>query len=248
MACPALIYVFFNYNDPVALKGWAIPSATDIAFALGILSLLGPRVPAALKAFLLSVAIFDDLGAIIVIALFYTQNLSLTPLAISSFFVIVLAVLNRRGVSRAAPYVLVGIVIWVAVLKSGVHATLAGVLVALFVPISKPKDANESLLHSLEHSLHPWVAFGVLPVFAFANAGIPVLDLSLADLAQTVPLGISLGLIFGNQIGIMGMSWLAVKIGLSALPEGVDWPQIYGAAISLRSWFHDESFCRLIGI
>ena len=229
MAAPALIYVAFNSGDPGALRGWAIPTATDIAFALGVLSLLGSRVPTALKAFLLSVAIFDDLGAIIVIALFYTAKLSMTSLLIAAALIVVLFVLHRRGVMRPAAYILVGIPLWVAVLKSGVHATLTGVVVAMFIPL-RPKP-HASLLRDLEHSLHPWVAFGVLPIFAFANAGVSLAGLSPADALHPVPLGIVSGLFLGKQAGIMALCWLATRLRLATLPDGVNWRQLYGVAL-----------------
>ena len=236
MAIPALIFAALNWGDPVAMKGWAIPAATDIAFALGILSLLGPRVPPALKAFLLSVAIFDDLGAIIIIALFYSAQLSLTALLLAAFLVMGLFVLNRRGVMRPAAYFVLGIPLWVAVLKSGVHATLAGVVLAAFIPHrlgSTPGGSGEqdSLLLRLEHTLHPWVAFGVLPVFALANAGVPLLDISFTDLVHPVPLGIMGGLVLGKFIGIVGMSVLAVALKAADLPKGVGWRQLQGAAL-----------------
>ncbi len=229
MLLPASIYAALNWGDPAAMRGWAIPTATDIAFALGVLSLLGKRVPAGLKAFLLSVAIFDDLGAIIVIALFYTAKLSMLSLAIAAGLILVLLTLNRRGVMRPAAYILVGIPLWVAVLKSGVHATLAGVVLAMFIPLRAQK--GEAPLRHLEHSLHPWVAFGVLPIFAFANAGVPVMGLSLADSLHPVPLGIVLGLLFGKQIGIMAFCWLATKLRIATLPDGVNWRQLYGVAL-----------------
>ncbi len=233
MAAPAAIYLAFNAGDPVAMRGWAIPSATDIAFALGVLALLGNRVPVGLKAFLLSVAIFDDLGAIVIIALFYTAELSVTALLVAAGAIAVLAVLNRLRVLKVAPYLAVGAVLWIAVLKSGVHATLAGVVVAMFIPMRGAASAGEdaSPLRDLEHALHPWVAFGILPVFAFANAGVPVLHLSFADLFQPVPLGIALGLLAGKFIGILGSSWAAVKLGLGSLPKGVDWPQMAGMSL-----------------
>lgn len=234
MAAPALIYSVFNWGNPVAMRGWAIPSATDIAFALGILSLLGNRVPPALKAFLLSVAIFDDLGAIIVIALFYTAELSVVALSTAGIALLGLFTLNRAGVLKLPGYFLIGIVLWVAVLKSGVHATLAGVALALFIPVRKGDgtgECPECPLHWLEHKLHPWVAFGILPVFAFANAGVPVLGLSLAEVLRPVPLGISVGLLGGKLIGILGMSGLAVVLGLASLPKGVRWPQIVGVSL-----------------
>ncbi len=227
MSIPALIYVFFNRNDPVALNGWAIPAATDIAFALGVLASLGKRVPTSLKIFLLTLAIFDDLGAIVIIALFYTSDLSLLSLLVAAAFVIALFVLNRQGTRSIAAYVLIGIVLWVAVLKSGVHATLAGVVLALFIP-HKAKGDKPSLLKRLEHDLHPAVAFGVLPLFAFANAGIPLAGLTLNAFLQPVSLGITLGLFLGNQFGVFGFTWLAIKLGLARLPKSVRWIHMYG--------------------
>ena len=233
MLGPALFYVAFNYGDPVAMRGWAIPAATDIAFALGVMALLGPRVPAALKVFLLSVAIFDDLGAIIIIALFYTSKLSIVSLYIAAVFTLILSLLNMRRVTSLTPYILIGVVLWVAVLKSGVHATLAGVLVAFFIPIGKDSDGDDhsSPLHHLEHSLHPWVAFGVLPVFAFFNAGVSVLDLSVTDVFHPVPLGIAGGLLVGKQVGIFGACILAVKLKLASLPGNITWKQLYATGI-----------------
>jgi NhaA family Na+:H+ antiporter len=234
MLVPAACYAAFNGADPVAMRGWAIPAATDIAFALGVLSLLGNRVPTALKAFLLSVAIFDDLGAILVIALFYTADLSTSSLLVAAGLIGVLALLNRMGVMRLAAYILVGIALWVAVLKSGVHATLAGVVLAMFIPlrVSNPSSgSSESLLHHLEHMLHPWVAFGVLPVFAFANAGVSLIDLSIQDMLHPVPIGIVAGLFVGKQLGVMGMCWVATRLRLAVLPEGVTWRHLYGAAL-----------------
>jgi len=231
MAFPAIIYAMLNWGDADALRGWAIPAATDIAFALGVLSLLGNRVPAALKAFLLSVAIFDDLGAIIVIALFYTAQLSVTSLVIAAVLTVGLFALNRAGVMRPAAYILLGIPLWIAVLKSGVHATLAGVIVAMFIPLKEDDRVGHSPLRHLEHTLHPWVAFGVLPIFAFANAGVALGGLSLADTLHPVPLGIILGLFVGKQIGIFAFSWLAVKVGVASLPERVDWFNLYGVAL-----------------
>ena len=233
MVAPAACFAAFNWGDADAMKGWAIPTATDIAFALGVLSLLGNRVPSALKAFLLSVAIFDDLGAIVVIALFYTADLSLTSLSFAAVLIGGLACLNRFGVTRPAAYFLLGIPLWIAVLKSGVHATLAGVVLAMFIPIHHPKrtGAPESLLRHLEHTLHPWVAFGVLPIFAFANAGVAITGLSIADVMHPVPLGIVTGLFFGKQIGVMLMCWLAVLLKVASPPEGVSWRHLYGVAL-----------------
>jgi NhaA family Na+:H+ antiporter len=231
MAVPALIYTAINAGDPGALKGWAIPTATDIAFSVGVLALLGSRVPSSLKVFLLAVAIIDDLGAIVIIALFYTEHLSLASLIAATLGVVVLCVLNARGVMRPAPYVLTGIFIWVCVLKSGVHATLAGVVVALAIPLRSGASGQVSLLEQLEESLHPWVAFAVLPLFAFANAGVSLQGLSLAKLLEPVPLGIAAGLFPGKMIGILGATWLAVAAGLARRPEGATWPQLAGLAV-----------------
>ena len=233
MVVPAACYVLLNRGDAAAMRGWAIPAATDIAFALGVLSLLGPRVPAALKAFLLSVAIFDDLGAIVVIALFYTEKLSALSLVIAALLMAVLFVLNRMHVVRPAAYILVGVPLWIAVLKSGVHATLAGVVLALFIPLRAPETPAErpSPLRSLEHALHPWVAFGILPLFAFANAGVGLTGLSASDMLHPVPLGIVAGLLLGKQAGIFTACWLAVRIRLAALPEGVGWTTLWGTSV-----------------
>jgi Na+:H+ antiporter, NhaA family len=215
------------------MKGWAIPAATDIAFALGVLMLLGERVPAALKAFLLSVAIFDDIGAIIIIAAFYTAALSPAALAAALGLTALLALLNRAGITRRAPYVLVGLALWFALLKSGVHATLAGVLLALFIPLRQPDARNEQLspLHEFEQALHPWVAFGVLPVFAFANAGVPLAGVTLSQVLHPVSLGIVTGLVIGKQAGIVLLSWAAVRCGFASLPRDVSWGLIYGASL-----------------
>ena len=234
MIVPALIYLGINANDPHALAGWAIPTATDIAFAVGVLALVGSRVPPALKVFLLALAIIDDIGAIVIIAVFYTSKLSLTALALASFGVAILASLNSRGVTRIAPYVLTGLFIWVCVLKSGVHATLAGVVTALAVPLSGDgsRDANgHSPAAQLQESLHPWVNFGVLPAFAFANAGVSLAGLTIAKLVSSVPLGIALGLFIGKPIGVFSFSWAAIKLGLGSKPEGTGWVQLLGAGI-----------------
>ncbi len=231
MAIPAAIFAAINWGDPATLQGWAIPAATDIAFALGILALLGPRVPVALKVLLLAVAIIDDLGAIIIIALFYTDSVSLVSLAIGAVGLTILMILNRRGVMTVAPYVVVGTIIWVCVLKSGVHATLAGVLIALTIPLRpKPGVAVEPPLKRVEHGLHPWVAFCVLPIFAFANAGVALGGLAVSDLIAPLPLGIALGLFLGKQIGVLSFSWLGVRAGICRLPDGVTWPHVYGVA------------------
>jgi NhaA family Na+:H+ antiporter len=230
MAVPAAIYSYINWGDPVAIKGWAIPSATDIAFALGVLALLGSRIPQALKVFLMTLAIIDDLGAIIIIAIFYTADLSLFSLLLATVAIILLLIMNRRGVLGLAPYLLVGLVLWVAVLKSGVHATLAGVLTALFIPFKKLPGESQTQLERLEDDLHPAVVYGILPLFAFANAGIPLEAITFDYLLHPVPLGIAAGLFFGNQIGIFGLSWLAIKLGISEMPRDVSWLQLYGVA------------------
>lgn len=220
MAAPAAIYAFINWNDPVAMRGWAIPSATDIAFALGVLALLGNRVPHSLKLFLMTLAVVDDLGAIIIIAIFYTSDLSLLSLIVACAAVLTLFLMNRRGVLGIAPYLLVGLVLWAAVLKSGVHATLAGVLIAMFVPFKKLPGEKLTQLERIEHDLHPAVVYGILPVFAFANTGVPLAGLGLDSLFHPVPLGIAAGLFLGNQFGIFVLSWLAVKLGVAKLPAG----------------------------
>lgn len=227
MVVPALIYVGFNYYDPAALAGWAIPSATDIAFALGILALLGNRVPAGLKLFLLALAIIDDLGAIVIIALFYTSELSMTSLLIASAMITLLVVMNRRGVINHAAYILVGIVLWAAVLKSGVHATLAGVVLGLLIPFKN----NKAPFHALEHSLHAPVSFAILPLFAFANTGIGFGNITVKDFTDNVTLGIALGLFLGKQVGVFVFSTVAIKAGLGKLPQGVTWLQMYGVSV-----------------
>lgn len=231
MTLPALIYAWVNWGDATALKGWAIPSATDIAFALGVLAILGSRIPQSLKLFLMTLAIIDDLGAIVIIALFYTTNLSLTSLSLALVAIVVLFILQHRKVLGLTPYLLVGLFLWAAVLKSGVHATLAGVLTAFFIPFRKMPGEVKTQLEKLEEDLHPTVVFGILPLFAFANSGIPFDALTIETLTHPVPLGIALGLFFGNQFGVFGLCWLAIKLGLSELPEGVSWLQLYGVAL-----------------
>lgn len=230
MAIPALVYVALNYQDPDALNGWAIPTATDIAFALGILAMVGSKVPLQLKIFLTSLAIFDDLGAIIVIALFYTDQLSVTSLVVSAVVLVILTILSKRGVKDTAPYIFFGVVLWVAVLKSGVHATLAGVALAMFIPI-KGREGEPSPLKSLEHNLHSMVAFIILPIFAFANAGVNLSGVGIEDVMSPVPLGIILGLFVGKQLGVFGFCFIAIKAGLVKLPENVNWTLLYGAAL-----------------
>jgi NhaA family Na+:H+ antiporter len=229
MAVPGLIFAIINWGTPENLNGWAIPTATDIAFALGILALIGSRAPVALKIFLLAIAIIDDLGAIVIIAVFYTSELSTNALTISMLGFAAAVALNRMGVQRTAPYLLVGIVMWVFVLKSGVHATLAGVLIALTIPL-QPKDGDEALLYKMEHGLHPWVAFLILPVFAFANAGVNFTGIGIDDLLQPLTLGIAVGLFLGKQIGVFLATWIGVKSGIARLPENVTWRHVYGVA------------------
>jgi Na+:H+ antiporter, NhaA family len=229
MAGPALVYLACNWGDAEALRGWAIPTATDIAFALGVLALVGPRAPASLKVFLLALAIIDDLGAIIIIAAFYTAELSLVALTLAGVGVIALVALNLSGVSHRAAYMLAGVFIWVCVLKSGIHATLAGVIVGLAMPLRAVDGSSPS--RDLEHDLHPWVAFGVLPVFAFANAGVGLADISPGELLHPIKVGIGLGLLVGKQVGVIGSIWAATRIGVGTLPEGTDWLQLYGLAL-----------------
>ncbi|WP_201592080.1 Na+/H+ antiporter NhaA [Psychrobacter fozii] len=231
MIAPAIVYLLFNYNEPEFWKGWAIPAATDIAFALGILSLLGNRVPNSLKVFLVSIAIFDDIGAILIIALFYTSDLSLQSLAVAALCLPFLYILNRRNVTSITPYLLIGVIMWVAVLKSGIHATLAGVVLALFIPMFDRTDPEHSPLEELEHDLHNTVAFGILPLFAFANSGISLKGAGFAELFHSVPLGIAAGLFIGKQVGVMVMCWLIFKLGISTMPRGMNYKQIYGAAL-----------------
>lgn len=229
MLVPAAIYVLFNRNDSVALQGWAIPAATDIAFALGILALLGSRVPISLKVFLTSLAIFDDIGAILIIAVFYTTNISTLALIVAAICTIALFILNRMQVVSKSPYFLIGIIMWVATLKSGVHATLAGVVVAMFIPLHNPEKTH-SPLKQLEHDLHHIVAFFVLPVFAFANAGITLKGMQVEQVLHGVPLGIAAGLFIGKQIGIFGLCWLAIRCKIAELPSGMNMTSLYGTA------------------
>ncbi len=226
MAIPAVIFLSVTGIDSDLANGWAIPAATDIAFALGVLALLGNRIPTSIKTLLLAIAIFDDLGAIIIIAAFYTADLSFPSLAGAAIAITGLIALNRAGVLRVAPYIMVGVVLWVFVLKSGVHATLAGVVLALAIPLRA--GDQKSPLRAVEHSLHPYVAYGVLPAFAFANAGVSLQGFSIASLMAPLPFGIAAGLVVGKQIGVFGSVLLAVKFGIARRPEGVSWMQIYG--------------------
>jgi NhaA family Na+:H+ antiporter len=231
MVVPALVFWAVNQDHPELLRGWAIPTATDIAFAVGVLALLGPRVPASLKIFLLALAIIDDLGAIVIIALFYTDNLSLLSLTLAAIAIAALIALNVAGVMRRAAYVLVGIFLWVCVLKSGVHATLAGVALALAIPLKGADEHGESPLRQLEHVLHPWVSYAILPLFAFANAGVSLAGVSMANLAEPLPLGIAAGLFVGKQLGVMFATWIATRFRIGVLPEDVTWVQFYGMAL-----------------
>ena len=230
MLVPALIYWWFNGHNENLLAGWAIPAATDIAFALGILSLLGSRVPTSLKIFLTSLAIFDDIGAIVIIALFYTSKFSLGALLVVAICLPLLAILNRRNVVSFTPYLLIGIIMWVAMLKSGVHATLAGVLLAAFIPLKDKANPTFSPVKALEHDLHSMVAYVVLPIFAFANAGISLAGVGLDQLMHSVPLGIASGLFVGKQVGIFVLCGLAIKLGISKMPSGMSWSSLYGVA------------------
>lgn len=229
MAVPALVFRHFTVDHGDALLGWAIPSATDIAFALGILSLFGRRVPVALKVFLLSVAILDDLGAIVVIALFYTHQLSALSMSLAGAALCVLLLMKRFHVVRLFPYLVVGFFMWSFVLKSGVHATLAGVLLALCIPLNVPGQPSPARM--LEHELHPWVALFIVPVFAFANAGVPLGNISVADLLSPVTAGVALGLFLGKQFGIFLAAWLVIRLGIARLPTGTTWLQLYGIAL-----------------
>ncbi len=230
MVVPALIYVWFNWSDATTIKGWAIPTATDIAFALGVMALLGDRVPQALKLFLLTLAIIDDLAAIVIIALFYTNQLAITSLLLATGAIIALIIMNRFGVTRIAAYMVVGVFFWICVLKSGVHATLAGVILAFTIPLTTKGQPGHSPAQDLEHNLHPWVAFAILPIFAFANAGISFVGMTPMALMAPLPLGISIGLFVGKPLGIIGFSWAAVKLKIAQLPSDVNWRAFYGMA------------------
>ena len=230
MVVPALIYIYFNFDDDTALIGWAIPTATDIAFALGVLSLLGSKVPTSLKVFLTSLAIFDDVGAIIIIAIFYTSNISVTSLTIVLFCLPILFLINKRNPSSTSVYIMVGVVMWVAMLKSGVHATLVGIILAMFIPMRSKTTPNYSPLKRMERDLHSLVAFFVLPVFAFANAGVNFTGVGAEQLFHGVPLGIALGLLIGKQVGVFGFCWLAIKLKLTQLPGDMSWMSLYGTA------------------
>jgi NhaA family Na+:H+ antiporter len=224
MAVPAAIYAALDWNDPAHLSGWAIPTATDIAFSLGVLALLGSRVPLALKVFLTALAIIDDLGAILVIALFYSGGLNLAALAAAAAATLILVGLNRAGIGRTWPYLLVGLVLWACLMPSGLHATIGGVILGLTIPL---KDGQAKL----EHQLHPWVAFLILPVFALANAGVGLDGVGASMLSDPVFLGIAAGLFLGKQVGVFGASWAAIRLGLAPMPHGADWRSLYGVAV-----------------
>ncbi len=233
MAVPAAFYIFINIGDETAMRGWAIPTATDIAFALGVLALLGKRVPLSLKVFLMALAIIDDLGAIVIIALFYTVELSTLSITVAATSLAILVIMNRLGVVKKAAYIIVGVVLWVSVLKSGVHATLAGVALAFTIPLNSKNAEGEnfSLSKEMEHDLHYWVAFFILPLFAFVNAGVDLRNVSLDQMTTGVPLGIMAGLFFGKQIGVFGFSWVAIKLGIAKMPDNSSWLQLYGVSI-----------------
>ncbi|MFT5398797.1 MAG: NhaA family Na+:H+ antiporter [Planctomycetota bacterium] len=230
MLVPALIYAGFNAGNPVDLHGWAIPTATDIAFSLGVLALFGSRVPMQLKIFLMTLAVLDDLGAIVIIAVFYSDNLSITSLSIALVVAAGLFVLNRCGVMRRGPYFWLGLILWVSVLKSGVHATLAGVILGFAIPMGDPNDNHKSPLKSLIHEFHPWVAFAILPLFAFMNAGVALEDFNPAKMLNAVPLGIALGLFIGKPLGVMTCTWLMVRFGIVRLSESINMKQLLGVA------------------
>ncbi len=229
---PALIYIYINWGDEKALEGWAVSSATDIAFALSILMILGSRIPQSLKVCLMAIAILDDLAAIIIIALFYTDNLSLFSLGISSIAFLILFILNIMNVQKIAPYMVVGLFLWACILKSGVHATLAGVALAMFIPLKDSKNENEDPpLHQLENGLHSWIAYGILPLFAFANAGVSLKGVTLDLFLEPITLGIAVGLFLGKQVGVMGFTYLGQHLNICVLPKDVNWTQYYGMAL-----------------
>ncbi|QCI66718.1 Na+/H+ antiporter NhaA [Phreatobacter stygius] len=249
MVAPAVIYLALNVGTPPTLRGWAIPTATDIAFALGVLALIGSRVPVSLKIFLTALAIIDDLGAIAIIAAFYTADLSLAWFAAALAVLVVLAGLNRMGVERLPVYLVLGAALWFFLLKSGIHATLAGVALALTIPLrtspGRPDDPH-SPLHILEHALHPWVAYLIVPVFGFANAGVSLSGINVAALVAPVPLGIAAGLFLGKQIGVFLTTWIAVKLDWADCPENASWPQVYGVSLLCGIGFTMSLFIGLL--
>jgi Na+:H+ antiporter, NhaA family len=231
MLLPAAIYILLNRGDTLAMNGWAIPAATDIAFALGVLALLGNRVPVSLRIFLMALAIFDDLGAVLIIAVFYTSDLSLTSLMLALVAVALMLGMNLMNVTRISAYMVVGTILWIAVLKSGVHATLAGVIVGMMIPLNDNKAPDNSPLRTVEHGLHQWVALCIVPVFAFANAGVSLSGFTLANFVEPIPLGIAAGLFFGKQIGILLFCGVAIGLGFAKLPNGASWWGFYGTSV-----------------
>jgi Na+:H+ antiporter, NhaA family len=235
IVAPALIYIFFNHANKTEMNGWAIPTATDIAFALAVLSIFGRRVPVALKLFLMALAIIDDIGAIVIIGFFHSHSLSVLSLVMAGIVIVALYVLNRKGVRRLTPFVLLGILLWICVVKSGIHATLAGVFLAFAIPLRENKkhkgEEEEAPLENLEEALHPWVAFLVMPVFAFANAGIPLKGIGWDTFTNPVLIGIVAGLFIGKQVGVFFMTWLIIKLRLAHMPEGCGWLDIYAVSL-----------------
>ena len=231
MIVPALIYTALNYHDNTAMAGWAIPTATDIAFALAILMLLGKRVPLALKLFLTTLAIFDDIGAVVIITFFYSHEISFVALGYAAFFISILFIMNQRGVVHITSYTLIGTALWIAILKSGIHATLAGIILAFLIPLRSPKKSDRSPLKELEADLDQSVTFIILPLFAFVNSGISLENVSLSYLTHPIPLGIILGLFLGKQLGIFSFCYLAVYLKVAKLPRGINWKVLYGTAI-----------------
>jgi NhaA family Na+:H+ antiporter len=250
MAVPALVFLAFNADDPATARGWAIPSATDIAFALGVLSLLGSRVPTSLKVFLTALAIIDDLGAVLIIALFYSGDLSLPHLGGAAAILAGLVLLNRLGVTRLWAYLIPGAVLWWLVLGSGVHATVAGVLLAFTVPLrpapARPDDMTHSPLHRLEHALHPWSTFLVIPVFGFANAGVSFEHLTLDALTDDLTLGVALGLLVGKLVGVYGSAWAVIRLGYADVPMGAGRLQLFGVALLCGIGFTMSLFIGLL--
>ncbi|WP_428313477.1 Na+/H+ antiporter NhaA [Hydrocarboniphaga sp.] len=250
MVVPALIYVSFSQGNAEVLRGWAVPMATDIAFALGVLTLLGSRVPASLKIFLTALAIIDDLGAVIVIAVFYTSDLSLGYLGLAALTIVALVAINLRGVRWLPVYLTLGALLWFFVLKSGIHATLAGVALALTIPLRRSaNDAKSDTppLLRLEHALHPWITFAIVPIFGFANAGVALTGMTVSDLLEPVPLGITAGLFIGKQIGVFGFCWAAIRSGTARLPAGAGWLQLYGVALLCGIGFTMSLFIGALG-
>jgi NhaA family Na+:H+ antiporter len=231
MVVPVGIFIALNHGDPTLMRGWAIPAATDIAFALGVMAILGNRVPTSLKVFLTSLAIFDDVGAILIIALFYTENLALAALLFACVMIILLFVLNIRGVMKKTPYIIIGIALWIGVLKSGIHATIAGVILAFFIPLRAGNGSEPSPLRELENDLHSTVSYGILPLFAFANAGISLAGVRLSSILSPLPLGIAAGLFLGKQLGVFLFSYLAVKLRVARPLESVGWKAFYAVSI-----------------